>query len=374
MEANKLIFATGILLVVLFITSCTTPTGEVVKEDDVIKIGAILPLTGRAAVWGGYVRNGIDIAIKEINDPNLEVIYEDSVCDPKQAVSSYNYLVNVKGVKMVIGGLCSPATLAMAPIAEKDKIILFTPASSAASITQAGDYIFRDHTHVKLEIKTVLDAFKDEYKSYAVIYDSGNDALYQASVFMTEFLGEENVIKIPIQGGKSDYRTELLKLKTSIDEFDAISLETFIEDAQIIMKQLKELGISKPIIADKATAGNPKFVELLGLNAEGVIYAEPEFNRDTDPSFWDEYLATYNQEPVFLSAQGYDVLNILYDIAKNMCGQNTECIKNRIYEVKNYPGAAGITSFDENGDAVKKLVLKTIRNGEFVVYEGENNE
>jgi branched-chain amino acid transport system substrate-binding protein len=45
------------------------------------------------------------------------------------------------------------------------------------------------------------------------------------------------------------------------------------------------------------------------------------------------------------------------------------CIKDQLYKIKDYPGASGKTSFDENGDALKEIIIKTIKNGQFVPYK-----
>ena len=364
----------GIVIVVAAIGGIWLGVGRkaaapVSEEEEVIKIGVILPLTGKASIYGEYIKNGIELAIKEINNSNLQIIYEDSQCDPKQAIFAYHSLVDIKGVRTIIGGACSPCTLSIAPLAEKDKVILFTPASSAASISNAGDYIFRNHVYIDLEVKTMIDALHDKYNTFAMIYDASNDGCVQGEEFLRSYIGNDNLFSIAIQGGSNDFRTNIIKLKENIDKIDAIYLEVMSSDGIMIVKQMKELGINKPIIADKACAGNKDFVEAVGYLAEGILYAEPEFNYDTNNYFWDSYVKDYAKEPVILSAQSYDILKILYDIIENKCDLDSECIKNTIYVIDNYHGAAGNTSFNEKGDAIKHLIVKTIKGGQFVPYE-----
>ena len=78
-------------------------------SKETIKIGAILPLTGKASNLGEDMRQAINLALEEINrqrDRKIEVIYEDEKCDPKEAVSGYKNLVSIHGVKIIIGAGC----------------------------------------------------------------------------------------------------------------------------------------------------------------------------------------------------------------------------------------------------------------------------
>ena len=62
-------------------------------------------------------------------------------------------------------------------------------------------------------------------------------------------------------------------------------------------------------------------------------------------------------------------MRIVADAVKSCKGDNSECIKSFLYKVKDYPGVGGLTTFDQNGDVVKPVILKTVKNGQFVKYE-----
>ncbi|RKZ20523.1 hypothetical protein DRQ23_08955 [bacterium] len=120
------------------------------KEPEVIKIGAILVLTGPDAKAGQSAREGIELAVNEINSAGgikgnlLEIVYEDDAGDPAKAVSAAKKLIDIDKVPAVIGPMWSSSVLAVAPIAEKKKVVILSPTASAPSITKAGDYIFRN--------------------------------------------------------------------------------------------------------------------------------------------------------------------------------------------------------------------------------------
>src|SRR3989344_6732737 len=119
------------------------------KEKSDITFGAILPLTGGASFWGESAQKGIQLAVQDVNDKGgikgrkINVIFEDSACDPKQSINEFKKLTEINGVTAVIGDICSSGTLALAPLAEEQKKILITPCSEASAISEAGDFVFR---------------------------------------------------------------------------------------------------------------------------------------------------------------------------------------------------------------------------------------
>src|SRR3989344_2049601 len=116
------------------------------KTKETIKIGAALSLTGKAAYYGEQTKNGLELAIEKIKEENypfeLELIYEDTQSDATPAVSAINKLIDIDKVKLIIGPIRSSDVLAAAPIAEKNRVVLFITVASTDEITQAADDIF----------------------------------------------------------------------------------------------------------------------------------------------------------------------------------------------------------------------------------------
>ena len=126
---------TGLALIIaLFGCSKPQPTQSAPKP---VRIGAVLPLTGESADWGKQGRWGIEAAVRDVNAGGgvggrpLEVIFEDSQALPRRAVPAFSKLASVDHVPAVVGDIVSASTLAMAPLAEEQKIVLVAPTSSA---------------------------------------------------------------------------------------------------------------------------------------------------------------------------------------------------------------------------------------------------
>ncbi len=367
-KTTKIILGIVVLVIVIVLVAVfykPAPKGT-------IKIGVILPLSGKAASIGEDMRYAIDLAAEEINKDKkiVEIIYEDEKCDPKEAVSAYQAVI-LKGVKLIIGAACSSSTLAIAPIAEKDRVVLLTPASAADKISEAGDYIFRDHIFASQRGNIMGEAIGEEFHTLATLYDQTNDGLIMVEKFLVEkFQDKKKVMpeRQAFQKGATDFRTELTRIKAKNPEI--IYIGALMPESGLIVKQMKELGISAKIAMDDASAMDKAFLEAVGKLSEGVIFSTSRFGKEDDPKFWDSYTERFGKNPIIYAAQSYDSLKILAKIIKENCpsGDST-CVKNELYNIQNYPGAAGITSFDENGDAIKPITIKIIKNGQFVPYE-----
>src|SRR5438132_12538897 len=124
-------------------------SGTLLAADQVIKIGALLPMSGPGSYFGAQDRQGIELALEQINKTGvngykLEVKYEDSACSPLPATQAAKRLLEQYKPDVVIGEECSDATLAIMPVMEEAKVPLLNAGSSSIKITDPGNpYTFR---------------------------------------------------------------------------------------------------------------------------------------------------------------------------------------------------------------------------------------
>ena len=242
---NKLILILAVLSLI-FIIACGN------KEN--IKIGFIGPLSGDVASMGQSAKAAVELAVEEINSNGgvsgrpLEVIYEDGKCEPKDSTSAANKLVNIDGVAVIIGGLCSGETLAAAPIAEIGKTVLLSYCSSNPKITEAGDYIFRDYPSDAFQGKVAAEKIYNELnaKNVAILYCLGDWCVGIKDVFKKRFgeLGGSITIEEGYEQDARDLRTQITKIKDS--KPDLIYFLGYTEASIVGLKQLKEMGVEIP--------------------------------------------------------------------------------------------------------------------------------
>ena len=179
----------------------------------------------------------------------------------------------------------------------------------------------------------------------------------------------EIVIEETYDVAGKDFRTELTKINLANPQ--AIFAITYSNESGLLFNQAKEIGLEKQWFAVSAIESK-SFLEVAGENAERLIYSSFPIKTTSTKYilFRENYLKKYGQEPDFLSALSYDSTHILAEAMKQCSNPNdTTCVKNELYKIQNYDGITGLISFDENGDTKKEVILKTIKNGEFVLYE-----
>jgi branched-chain amino acid transport system substrate-binding protein len=346
------------------------------RNKPVIKIGVITPLTGPAAKYGIATKNGLELAAEEIEKTTkkeLLLIYEDSKMDPKEAVNALRKLM-VDKVKVVIGATTSSEFLAMAPIAEENEIILFTPSASTPKISQAGDYIFRNCYSDIFEATKMADYIftHTSYRKIAVLYINNDYGVGMKNTFKIFFekKGGNIILEEAYDPQERDFKTYLLKIKEN--KPDGIYLVGYAEMGYIL-RQAKEMGIYYPIFSC-IMFEDPDIIKIAQEAAEGVVYTYPSYNpmseKDIIKEFVEKYRKKYNEIPNIYAATAYDALKILY-MAIEIAGYSPEKIKEKLYSIRDYPGVTGSTSFDANGDVIKPVGIKKVENGEFkwIFYE-----
>jgi branched-chain amino acid transport system substrate-binding protein len=347
-------------------------------EPGEIKIGAIAPLSGPAALYGEGMKRGIDLAVEElnanggINGNKIQIVYEDSQIDPKLAVSAIQKLISVDKVPVVIGPMGSSEVLSVAPIAERKHVVVLSPTASTPEITNAGDYIFRNiPSDVYEGSETAKFAYQQlGFRKIAILYINNDYGVGLRDVFKRTFesLGGTITVAEAYEPGANDFRTQLTRIKDS--EPEAIYSIAYKENIQIL-KQIKELGIDAQILGTTPFE-DPEILEKAGETAEGVIYAfvgyDPTSESEEVQQFLHNFSDKYGIQPDPSAAMSYDAMKIVA-LAIEKGGYTADGIKEALYGIKNFPGVAGLTSFDENGDAMKPIQFRIVKNGKFVKYD-----
>lgn len=371
---KKVIFFSFVIfaVIILGIFGCA-------KEGKEIKIGAVLPLTGSAAVWGENAKMGLEIALDEVNQEggvkgkNVKLIFEDSQSDPAKAVSSLQKLNSTEKVPAVIGDIASSSVLAMAPVAEREKVVLLSPGASNPDISQAGEYIFRNWQSDALEGEIDAKfAYHDMgYRKIAVLYVNNAYGGGLKDVFERTFkqLGGKILASEPFEQGAIEMRSQLNKIASTNP--DAIYMPGYPPEMAIILKQAKEMKIRIQFLSVQAF-DDPKILETAKEAANGVIFSvpkPPDTSQNVVGNFVQKYRKRFNKEPGVCSDTGYDALKIIVWAMNEINEISGPAIKDQLLKLRDFPGAAGITTFDKNGDVVKPFIFKKVVNQRFVRLE-----
>lgn len=340
--------------------------------NEPIKIGAILPLTGNQAAYGEGIKEGLELALEEINKDSsrkIEIIYEDNMGDIKNAVSAAQKLVNIDKAVVLISGP-SQHSVAIAPFAEENKVVLYTMASQASKLDTAGEYIFKnDDNYFSLGIRAAKLVFDSGFRTAGIIFAKYNDAIIDAeNAFRQEFekLGGAIVTSEGFHKDEMDFRSILTKI--AVKNPQAIFVNGLQKDSALILKQISELKLKQKIFGNAAI--EDPAVLTVGEAANGVIF--PTFQGVPSAQFIEKVKNKFDHYPLRWSIEAYDGLKIIEQALSKIPKQQEitrEIFKEKLQEIKSYQGESGLINFDENGNAHRQLLIKTVKNGQFVPLE-----
>lgn len=363
-----------ILIVAIFLISGISTVFLQTKNEDTIKVGAILPLTGEGTIDQGQAsKQAIMLAIEKINaeggaaGKKMEAVFEDSRCQANTGVTAATKLISVDKVDFIIGDICDSVTAAIIPIAEENKKVLITPGSTSPDISKAGDYIFRFwFSENDLGGMAAQKAHDIGYRKMAVIYidNAWGEAQKNAvSKKFTELGGE--IVGAEKIGDTTDFRTVILKLEDKNSDSYYIGVHPF--GLASLMKQMKELKINKQVFSHGGLVGS---TQVLGLDSDGILEGIiAPFVYNPSSTFREEFKSRFNTEPGITADSSYDAVMSIAKIIRENKKHDSETIKNGLYTLKNYEGVSGNITVDENGDTHRPLQLMVVRNGKLVPYE-----
>jgi branched-chain amino acid transport system substrate-binding protein len=341
-------------------------------DGDVIKIGAIFPLSGGVAEYGIASRDGAVLAIEEINaaggigGKKLQLIAEDDDNNPEKTVNAFKKLVTQNKVIAIIGSSTSGATMSITALAQQQKIPVITPSGTAYAVTDAGDFIFRT---------TFIDPFQGvvgakfavtelKAKTAALLYDKGNDyCTGLAAAFVENFkkLGGTIVAEETYMTNDVDFNAQITKVKATRP--DVIYLPDYYNTVILLAKQLRSQDVTVPIFGGDGWSG---VADNGGDEVLNSFYSTLFAADATDPkskAFVAAYRAKFGKVPSTFGALGYDSAVMLKDAIVRAGSTDTTAVKDAIAKT-NGDYVTGRMTFDAHRDPVKAAVfLEIVRDG-----------
>lgn len=362
----------AVLLVIILIVS----SGD--SSSQVIRVGYISDLSGPSKKFGAYEAG--KLAMDEINKAGgingkqLQVIFEDGKCTSKDAISAANKLIQVDKVKVILGGHCTPESVAIAPIAEKNKVVMLAGLTSTPILSSAGEYVFRT-TSVSTVQSTILAEIavnKLKGKKFAVIYEQSDFALPIAEQFKSDIEAKGGTINVYEGYGPdvNDFHTIVAKVLNA--HVDGVMISPQRPDAGFnIIKQLKEYGVNAQLFGNDVVA-NAVLTKQSPWLFEGMIFAGPEYDPVNNPlskKFDGAFIDGFGYIPPYgiFTAESYDGVYIIADALKKY-GNNPDKIKDYLANLKDYEGASGKITINEKHDGVRTYAAKIIKSGSIKSY------
>ena len=346
-----------------------------------IPIGFFAPITGPAAADGASAKNAVELGLKEVNDAggingkkiNL-IIYDDRL-NPQEAVAIANKLIEKDKVIGVVSGSYSGPTRVTAPLFQKAGIPMVAGYAVHPDVTwdpkekKPNDFCFRNGFLGEIEGAAAAEfAVKNlKAKKVSLIFMDNDFGRAISSGFAdrAEKLGSKvltkQMYKFP---GEKDFRPYLTRIKEGNP--DLIFAAGYYNEAASIVRQAKELGISSKIMGEEGF-DSPKFLEISGSSAEGVVIATNLDRDDPRPlvqNFLKNYRKAYNEDADMVGASSYDAFMILVNAVKK-AGTDPKAIQKALLETKDYNGLTGKISRFVQGEVVKPVQIQVVKGGKF---------
>ncbi len=312
---------------------------------DAVKVGIVLPLTGPQAKFGEIEKKSFDLALEEINaagginGKKLELIIKDDTGRPDVGRSVVEKLITKDKVIMVGGGFSSSVTYAVAGVCQQNKMPFLVNTGSADKITTSGwDYIYRLNPPVShyADAVTTLLAEKIKPKTIAILHENSLFGTKGAKSFakICGKAGYKVVLKEGYEHGGNDFKQMLIRIKQLNP--DIVYMVSYIMDASLIMKQVKELKLTpKMFIGGSAGFTLSEFAQNAGVASEKVISTtlwHQAFPFPGAMNYYKKFVKKYNKPTVYYGAEAYSACYVIADVLKRANSFKNTDIKQALSE------------------------------------------
>ena len=388
-----------------------------------IKIGVVLPLTGKLALTGQRVLQGIQLAVNQLpfqfrEKLGLEV--RDSGELPiKGVITELAGLPNVVGI---IGPLLSDEVKIAGEVARQYQIPIFSPTASTQGLVDMNPYTFRNALTREIQAKFLAEYSINtlHLRRFAVLHPFEPFGLELKDIFINEVeaLGGEVVMVSGYERSQNDFKNQILqlggveddelikiareillnngqmkdfsdtsllsrpivdmghwsennveKLKVSLElSYDAIFIPGVYDKVGLIIPQLAFYNVTNVTLLGANGWNSPELVKMGGKHLETVYFVDgyyPDSHQSEVRQFVQEFKTNFGEEPVYLSAQAFDAANIFIKIIRAGADNRIKMWEN-LKIVKNFPGVTGKTTLLPSGDSEKNIFALTIKRKKIV--------
>lgn len=350
-------------------------------DGDTIKVGGLLEMTGGSASFGISGKNGIDLALKKINEKGvlggkkLSLVVADTKSEASEATNGMQKLISQDKVVAVIGPNQSSAVIASGAINNGAKVVDITPMGTNPDVTvdpktkQVKPYSFRT-CFIDPFQGTVMASFASnelKVKKAAIYIDNTSDyAKGLAQFFKENFVknGGQVVIEEAYLQKDTDFKSTLTKIKAAKPDF--IYIPGYYQEVGLIVKQAREMGITVPMAGGDGW-DSAKLPEIAGKAAlENTFFSSlysPDDTSDLNKEFVAEYKKAYNTNPDVFAALAYDSTLLVAKAIEDAGSADPAKIAEAMAKIKGFKGVSGEVTFNEQHNPIKSAVIIEHKDG-----------
>lgn len=344
-------------------------------DNEVIKIGVILPLTGPVSNLANYHKLGIDLAINElnanggVNGRKFAVYYEDCQFKADLGIAAFKKLSNIDKIPFIVATF-SKITVPIAEFVKNEKTlssVYLVSGTSFPDITKGSEYIYRSFINSDIESGLVAKFVIDSLKAKKVaIYCVNDDYGKGSAEVLSQSLKKADcniVYSDFFESTQMDHKNNIIKIKMA--KPDVTFLTGYSKSLVSAIKQMKDLKVKTEIITT-ATLETPDVIEGLGQYAEGIIYTSPIIDKGECLIAYNNFMRNFNEKfptlkPNYQSAATYSLIMLIAAAIENQSNDITGLV-NGFKNMQKKTTPVGNLKFDENREAPFEIVIKKMIN------------
>lgn len=346
-------------------------------SEDAIPLGYTATLSGDFASYGLEMREGIDLAVEEINadggvlDRDLKIEGVDDEGKPANGPVIAQEFCDNADIPAVLGFSFSSVALSGLPIYTQCGLPIVASAVTSPELSGASDIFFRTvftDAYQGAEAAKFISENRG-VKKVAVLYQQDDYGKGVADAFSAA---------IEEQGGtvtsSQAYQLGTVNFGSTVDtalkdEPDAVFIGGFYTEAGKIVNQIRDSGSDIPIFASDGAA-SPIFLDLTGENGEGVeVYSAFSASDPSEASaaFVEAFKKKFDKEPSSWAALAYDATYVVAGSIESAGSTDRAAVADAIRSTEDFAGVSGSISFDDEGNRVGNLTFQRIEDGKFTV-------
>ena len=372
----------GLMTGVAAVVSMAGTNLSFAQSGEPIKFGLAMPMTGSQALFGTDQVKAAQWAVADINAKGgvngrpLEMILIDTQADPQLGINAAKRLTSVDKVPIFLTSW-SAVVKAVAPIANREKVLELSVGANSPEIATLGDYVYTTFPLADVDVSALANYTYASLgkKTAAVLYINNDSGVEGAGIYKSVFekAGGKVVAYEAYDAKATEFTGAILKVKAANP--DIIHIQGLITDLPQVIAQMRQLGITQRVSTYSA-GYNPKVIEQLGAAAEGLIVTSLAPGANDNPNvapFVNRWLTTEKRVPnglpytQYLYDSPYIVADLYKWLAKNKLPATGENLRRALITIKDFDlPMTGMLQVGADHRVKKPVYLLTVEKGAFV--------
>ena len=344
------------------------------------RVGAYLSLSGEDAAFGIFTKDGIELAVEELNKAGgvrgrpMKVLYEDDKSNPQEATNKVLQLIDRDKVAALIGEVTSARSKAGGIVANSKHVPMITPSATHPEVTRVGPFVFRVCFTDDVQGQAAVDFVIDELGKKKVALLFATDDLYSSGLaegFRAELKKRGGVV-VAEKGflkKETNFTTYLNELKDA--KPDLIFVPVYYNQMALIARQGKAVGLKGDVFLGGDGWDADELVNDAGEELEGAYFTNfyaPDAPWANAKLFRGKYNERFHHDPSSSAALGYDSAQLLAAAFARARDESPEALRQAIQDTKDFQGATGGITIDAERNADKAVVVVQIKGKKFTYH------